>query len=77
MFFCVLLYIFMLLPSLKFPRNFLLCHLGSDLQAFEVGRFFPALVSLVLGSLSLVLGTTLDAVVFSVHLVKCILIWSG
>lgn len=53
MFFCVLLYIFMLFLSLKFPCNFFLYHLGSDLRALEIGRFFPIPVSLVLGSLSL------------------------
>lgn len=66
----------MLFPSLKFPCNFFLYHLGSDLQSLEVGRVFPIPVSLVLGSLSLHI-IPFDAAGSSVHSVMCILIWSG
>lgn len=76
-FFCVLLYIFILFPSLKFPPNFFLYHLGSDLKALEVGRFFPNSSKSSFRFIISALGTLLDAGGFSVHSVTYILIWSG
>lgn len=73
MFFYVLLYNVLLFLSLEFSCNFFLYHLGSDLQALEVGGFFPIPVSLVLGSLSLYI-IPFDAGGSSVHSVTCILV---
>lgn len=71
MFSCALLYIFMMFPSLKFPCNFFLYHLSSDLQAFEVGRFFPVPASCEF--IICVLGTPFDAGGSSVHSITYIL----
>lgn len=73
MFFCVLLYIFILFLSLKCPGNFFLYHLGSDLKALEVGRFFANSSKSSFTFIISALGTLLDAGGFSVHSVTCTL----